>query len=209
MKIKSIYNPERSTVDLAASTADKNCMHPPNTQQLFIGFMQLGLMGFGGVLPLAHRMIVEDKKWLSSTQFTDLLGICQILPGGNIINMAVAIGQRFQGTPGALSAALGLISAPTLIVVLLYQSYAHFQDIVWVQHMIQGLAAAAAGLLFATSIKMLKPILHQISTWLTLGLAVLLMLLLKLPLWLTLILLFAFNCCLLLRQQRSSIREGQ
>ncbi len=175
----------------------------PSSKQLFIGFMQLGLMGFGGVLPLAHRIIVDEKKWLSSENFIDLLGICQILPGGNIINMAVAIGMHFQGYRGALYAVLGLISAPTLIVVMLYQSYAYFQHIVWVQHMIQGLAAAAAGLLFATGIQMLKPIMRQISTWLTLGLAVLLMLLLKLPLLLTLLLLLAFNFCLLLRQHNS------
>lgn len=208
MKIKSVHNAAQARLDVSADNADETGLEFPNPQQLFLGFMQLGLIGFGGVLPLAHQMIVEDKKWLSSAQFTDLLGICQILPGGNIINMAVAIGMRFQGYRGALYALLGLISAPTLIVVALYQSYAYFQDNVSVQHMIQGLAAAAAGLLFATGIKMLKPILHQVSTWLTLGLAVLLMLILKWPLLLTLLMLLALNFCLLLRQHRSS-REGQ
>lgn len=59
----------------------------PITKALFSGFMKLGLMGFGGVLPLAHRLIVEDQKWLNAEEFTNLLGVCQILPGGNIVNI--------------------------------------------------------------------------------------------------------------------------
>jgi len=50
----------------------------PDCKALFTGFMQLGLMGFGGVLPLAHRIIVEDKKWIDEGKFTDLLGVCNL-----------------------------------------------------------------------------------------------------------------------------------
>lgn len=95
-------------------------MNTPNCKALFLGFMKLGLMGFGGVLPLAHRLIVEDQKWLTSEKFTDLLGVCQILPGGNIVNMAVAIGYDFAGVKGAISAIFGLMLAPTIIVISLY-----------------------------------------------------------------------------------------
>ena len=165
--------------------------------ELFTGFMKLGLMGFGGVLPLAHHMIVKEQKWLSSEQFTNLLGVCQILPGGNIINMAVAIGMEFQGIKGALSSVLALIFAPTLIVILIYQLYSHFQSIPTVQHMIQGLAAAAAGLLFATGLKMLKPILKSYLTLFTLTLTIIFMLFLKLPLALTLLILVAVNLFIL------------
>lgn len=169
----------------------------PTSKELFTGFMKLGLMGFGGVLPLAHRMIVDDQKWLSSEKFTDLLGVCQILPGGNIINMAVAIGMEFQGIKGAISSVLGLIFAPTVIVILIYQLYSHFQDIPTVQHMIEGLAAAAAGLLFATGLKMLKPIFKNYLTILTILLTIIFMLFLKLPLALTLIILVVVNLLIL------------
>lgn len=169
----------------------------PTTMELFTGFMKLGLMGFGGVLPLAHHMIVKEQKWLSSEQFTNLLGVCQILPGGNIINMAVAIDMEFQGIKGALSSVLGLIFAPTLIVILIYQLYSHFQSIPTVQHMIQGLAAAAAGLLFAIGLKMLKPILKSYLTLFTLTLTIIFMLFLKLPLALTLLILVAVNLFIL------------
>lgn len=169
----------------------------PNNQELFMGFMKLGLMGFGGVLPLAHRMIVDDRKWLSIEEFTHLLGVCQLLPGGNIINMSVAIGYQFQGIKGAISAVVGLISAPTLIVIILYELYAQFQSIPAVKHMLEGLAAAAAGLLFAMGLKMLRPIMKRYLTWVTIGMTFLFMLVIKIPLLLTLLILVALNITVL------------
>ncbi|RKG40090.1 chromate transporter [Acinetobacter rongchengensis] len=179
----------------------------PNCKALFLGFSKLGLMGFGGVLPLAQRLIVEDQKWLTAEQFTDLLGVCQILPGGNIVNMAVAIGYDFAGLKGAISAVFGLMLAPTIIVISLYQLYAQFQEIPMVQHMIQGLAAAAAGLLFATGFKMLKPMMKSKLTYFTILLTIIFMLLIKLPLALTLLILVAINMVVLTFKQRRMDQE--
>ncbi len=179
----------------------------PNCKALFLRFMKLGLMGFGGVLPLAHRLIVEDQKWLTSAQFTDLLGVCQILPGGNIVNMAVAIGYDFSGVKGAMSAVFGLMLAPTIIVISIYQLYAQFQYIPLVQHMIQGLAAAAAGLLFATGFKMLKPLMKSKLTYFTIILTIIFMLFIKLPLALTLLILVAINIAVLSIKQRRMNQE--
>ena len=169
----------------------------PTSKELFTGFMKLGLMGFGGVLPLAHQMIVEDQKWLDDSQFTNLLGICQILPGGNIINMAVAIGYQFQGLKGAISSVLGLIFAPTIIVVLIYELYSQFQNIPTIKQMIEGLAAAAAGLLFAMAFKLLKPILKSYLTIITIALTFVFMVVVKIPLLLTLLILFVLNFAVL------------
>ncbi len=83
---------------ISHSSADQH--KGPTVAELFFGFFKLGLIGFGGVLPLARRMVVEDRKWLTGEEFTELLGLCQFLPGGNIINMAVAIGSKFQGGRG-------------------------------------------------------------------------------------------------------------
>ncbi|MFC0225939.1 chromate transporter [Serratia aquatilis] len=131
---------------------------PPSKAQLFIGFLTLGLIGFGGVLPLARNMLVEQRRWLSSEKFTELLGLCQFLPGGNVINLSVAVGMEFQGVRGALCALLGLICAPTAIVIGLGVVYARYQNDAHVQHVFAGLAAAAAGLLLSTAIKMLMPL---------------------------------------------------
>lgn len=170
--------------------------HPSN-KELFSGFMKLGLMGFGGVLPLAHQLVVEDRKWLDEDSFTNLLGVCQLLPGGNIINMAVAIGYQFQGTKGAISAVFGLIFAPTIIVILLYELYSQFQTIPVIKHMIEGLAAATAGLLFAMGLKMLRPILKSPLTLVSIILTFIFMLIIKIPMLLTLVILLALNMAIL------------
>jgi chromate transporter len=130
----------------------------PTVAELFFGFFKLGLIGFGGVLPLARRMVVEDRKWLTGEEFTELLGLCQFLPGGNIINMSVAIGSKFQGVTGAFSALFGLIVAPTAIVIGLGVIYDQFNSDPRIQHMFAGLAAAAAGLLISMAIKIVLPL---------------------------------------------------
>jgi len=182
----------------------ENIQTTPDCKALFFGFMKLGLMGFGGVLPLAHRLIVEDQKWLNTEQFTNLLGICQILPGGNIVNMAVAIGYDFQGIKGAISSIFGLMLAPTIIVISLYQIYTHFQAIPTIKHLIEGLAATAAGLLFATGLKMLKPLMKSKLTYFTIILIVVFMLFIKIPLALTLLILVTINMSVLAFQQRQT-----
>ncbi|WP_211462201.1 chromate transporter [Collimonas silvisoli] len=145
-------------------TTDQDIVRPaplPSSRELFHGFLMLGLTGFGGVLPLARRMIVEQRRWLSAAQFTDMLGLCQFLPGGNIINLAVAIGLHFRGVRGAFASLLGLIAAPSAIVIALGVIYQRFQDNPSVQHMFAGLAAAASGLLISMALKMLMPILKK------------------------------------------------
>ncbi|MCO8577522.1 chromate transporter [Burkholderia multivorans] len=128
--------------------------------ELFTGFLSLGLMSFGGALPFARRTIVEERRWLSADEFTDLLGLCQFLPGGNVINLSVAVGMRFRGIPGAFAGILGLIAGPTLVVVALGVLYAKTQNDPRVQHLFAGLAAAAAGLLAAMAVKVAKPLRH-------------------------------------------------
>ena len=131
---------------------------PPSVAGLFLGFLGLGLIGFGGVLPMARRMIVEQRGWLSAQAFAELLGLCQFLPGGNIINLSVAIGLEFHGVAGGVASLLGLIAAPTVIVIALGVLYDRFHDDPHLQHLFAGLAAAAASLLIATAVKMLLPL---------------------------------------------------
>ena len=133
----------------------------PTTGALFRGFLALGLMGFGGVLPFARRMLVEERRWLSGAEFADLLGLCQFLPGGNVINLSVAVGLRFRGAPGAAAALAGLLAAPSVIVVLLGVMYDRFADDPAVRHAFAGLAAAAAGLLVGLAAKLVWPLLRQ------------------------------------------------
>jgi chromate transporter len=133
----------------------------PGVFSLFTGFFGVGMLGFGGVLPLARRMIVEQRRWLSGSEFTDLLALCQFLPGGNIINVSVTIGLRFRGVPGALAALIGLLAAPTAVALALAVIYMRYRDEPLVRRLFAGLAAAAAGLVLATAIKIARPLLGQ------------------------------------------------
>ncbi len=130
----------------------------PGIAALFWGFMSIGIIGFGGVLPWARRMVVEQRRWLTAGEFTDLLGLCQFLPGPNIVNFAVAIGSRFRGAPGAVAAVVGLISLPMVVVVSLGSIYAAYSDHPVVARSAAGLAAAASGLVVATALKIASPL---------------------------------------------------
>jgi chromate transporter len=143
-----------ATADLQVSAPD-----------LFLGFAQTGLRGFGGVLPWARRLVVEERAWLSPGEFTDVLSLCQFLPGPNIVNMSIVIGRRFQGARGAFAAACGLLLPPLVIVLLLaivYQRFAALPAVVAAMH---GLAAAAAGLTLATGLKMLVALRNPRIAW--------------------------------------------
>jgi|GEM_PF-61569 len=130
--------------------------------ELFQGFLTVGLSGFGGVLPWARRMLVEERKWLSERDFSDTLSLCQLLPGPNIVNVAVAVGNRFQGPVGALASFSGLMLAPFAIVLVLAVVYGHYVHFQAVHGLIRGVAAAAAGLVVAVGIKMARPYRAQV-----------------------------------------------
>jgi chromate transporter len=130
----------------------------PTSKELFLGFLGLGMTAFGGALPLAHRMVVERHRWLTEAEFVELLGLCQFLPGGNIINLSVALGMRFRGVKGALSAIFGLIAVPSVVVIMLGILYQHYQHDPNIKHLFAGLAAAAAGLLIQMAVKIALPL---------------------------------------------------
>lgn len=129
---------------------------PPavSLRALFWGFTRVGLSGFGGVLPFARRMIVEGERWLTPEEFNTLLGLCQFLPGPNVINLAVVIGRRFQGAAGAILAPLGLLAAPMVIVLILGWLYDLYGSLPVAQAMLRGICCVGAGLLFAMSLRM-------------------------------------------------------
>lgn len=132
---------------------------PPKTltpKQLFIGFSKIGMSGFGGVLPWARRTIVEQEKWLSPEEFNAMLGICQIVPGPNIMNLGVCVGSRFAGVPGAFAAVLGLLLGPVAIVLLLGILYEHYSYMPIVQGLLRGISAVGVGLIASTGFKMLR-----------------------------------------------------
>ena len=101
----------------------------PGTGELFLRFTQIAVSGFGGVGPWAQRMVVEERGWLSGEEFTDMMSLCQFLPGPNIVNLAVCVGARFHGVRGALAAFAGLMAAPFAIILGLGVLYTQYGDL--------------------------------------------------------------------------------
>lgn len=141
--------------DTQPDPADAAPARPADCAALFFAFNRLALQGFGGVLPVAHRELVERTRWLSPQQFIELLTLGQVLPGPNIINMAIVIGDRFFGWRGALAACAGLLLVPMFIVLglaIAYQQQAAAHPAV--AGALRGMGAVAAGLIVATGWKL-------------------------------------------------------
>ena len=133
---------------------DAPLRQPASCGEVFRVFNRLALQGFGGVLPVAHRELVERERWLSPQQFVELLTLGQVLPGPNIINLALIIGDRQFGWRGAAAACAGLLALPLLIVLALATAYQHFADNPLVAGALRGMGAVAAGLVIATAVKL-------------------------------------------------------
>jgi chromate transporter len=123
----------------------------------------MGLCGFGGVGPIARHVIIEKRRWMTEHDYATLLGMGQILPGGNIINMAILLGDRFQGPLGSIVALSGLIVMPITILLLLTTVYDAFADNPDVRAAMIGAGAAGAGLIIGMCFKMWRSLkLHPV-----------------------------------------------
>lgn len=126
----------------------------PDKRAIFAGFFRVGITAFGGALPQVRRMLVDERRWLDDQEFTVLLGMGQALPGPNVMNIAIAVGKRFRGLSGALSAMAGLLATPMLIILTLAALYDRFAASATAQHVLSGLGAAAAGLMASMGLRL-------------------------------------------------------
>lgn len=128
---------------------------PASPGEIFRVFTRMALQGFGGVLAVAQHHLVERERWLGRTQFVELLSAGQVLPGPNVLNLALMFGDRQFGWRGALAAGAGLLLVPTLLVLLLAAFCTSFADWPAVSGALRGVGAVAAGLVIATGLKLL------------------------------------------------------
>lgn len=129
-------------------------VQPKSPGDLFISFTILALQGFGGVLAVAQRELVERKRWMTNEEFVEEWSVAQIMPGPNIINLSIMLGSRYFGLRGAVAAVLGMLTAPMLVVLLIALLYARFADHPGVAGALRGMGAVAAGLIIAVGLKL-------------------------------------------------------
>lgn len=144
-------------VQPAESAAAQN----PTLWELFLHFMLISAVAFGGVLPWARRKLVDDRRWLNEREFLDTLALCQFLPGPNIVNLSIAVGARFRGLPGSVAAFLGILGLPCIIVVLLGALYSRYGHLPEVGDGLLAVSAAASGMILAMAGKIATPLLRR------------------------------------------------
>jgi chromate transporter len=127
---------------------------PKSLTDLFVSFTLLALQGFGGVLAVVQRELVENKRWMTKEEFIEEWAVAQIMPGPNVINLSITLGSRYFGLRGALVALAGMVTFPLLVVLALALVYAEFAANPQVAGALRGMGAVAAGLITATGLKL-------------------------------------------------------
>lgn len=128
---------------------------PKSPTELFLAFNWLALQGFGGVLAVVQRELVEKKRWLTLEEFVEEWAVAQVMPGPNVLNLGLIMGGRYFGWRGALATVFGLITVPLMIVLALGLIYTRFQDQPQVVGALRAVSAVTAGLIIATGLKLL------------------------------------------------------
>jgi chromate transporter len=134
---------------------------PRSKTDLFVSFTVLALQGFGGVLAVVQRELVEKKRWMTREQFVEDWAVAQILPGPNVVNFCLMIGGRYFGLGGAMASLAGLLMAPLAVVLVLAMAFGGVSDSTWAQGALRGMGAVAAGLIAATGIKLMSALKHN------------------------------------------------
>ena len=135
----------------------------PTLPQLFFGISLIAAQGIGGVLVFARREFVERRRWMTAEEFNETFAFAQLLPGPNVVNLAVIYGQRHHGVIGAVLAFLGMLAAPCALVMFVGAVYAHFADIESLRRILNGISVVASGLILSVVLKISMPLARQRS----------------------------------------------
>ena len=145
---------------------------PDSIRQLFFAMTTLALQGFGGVLAVTQRELVERRRWMSNEQFLEDWAVAQVLPGPNVVNLAVMLGDRHFGVRGALAAVAGMLALPGALLLVVAMVYARFGDHSAMAGALRGMGAVAAGLIGGMGFKLAAALrTHPLGPWLCAAIA--------------------------------------
>lgn len=177
----------------------------PGLGEIALTFAGISSTAFGGGQKASVRQQVLDRGWMDHERFMDGLEIAQVLPGPNILNLALYCGQRVRGIPGAIAAFLGASIPPFIIVLIAGALYFKFSANPYVHGALRGCAAGALGLTIANALELSW---DERADWLRLVLMAITALavsLLKMPLLLVLV---AFGGAGIVREYLRSRRKA-
>jgi chromate transporter len=138
---------------------------PTSLTDLFVSFTLLALQGFGGVLAVVQRELVEHKRWMTRDEFIEDWSVAQIMPGPNVINLALIVGGRYFGLKGALVGLAGMLAVPLVLVLALALVYSQFAEHPGVAGALRGMGAVAAGLIVSTGLRLISALSTNVMGW--------------------------------------------
>ena len=145
---------EDALAPIAAGLRPATLPRPTSLGSLFWAISGIALQGFGGVLAVVQRELVEKKQWLTTEEFVEDWAVSQIMPGPNVVNLALIIGDRYFGWRGALVALAGMLTFPLFVVMVLTIGLAGIGHLPAVQGALRGMGAVSAGLICGTGIRL-------------------------------------------------------
>ena len=135
---------------------------PPSIAVIFGIFFRIGAFSFGGGLSgWVYREIVILRGWLDEDEFMSGLAVSQVLPGANIINLSVYVGQKLRGGLGACAAFFGLICAPFFVVIGIASIYGTLRELSFAEAAMDGIAAAAIGMILIVAGRGIRRASHR------------------------------------------------
>ena len=140
----------------AEPDAEVRADHRIGLPAIFAAFFWLGVTSFGGnTAAWLYYQIVQRRHWVTDAEFLSDVALGRIAPGSGGVNLTVQVGQRLRGGAGAATAVVGLLSGPLVIVLALAAAYTRIGWSPAAHAVLDGIAAAAIGLTFATGLKLL------------------------------------------------------
>ena len=198
--------PMADAPDVTAAGTDPAAPRPQprDCADLFWSFTWLALQGFGGVLAVVQRELVEKKRWMTNDEFVEDWAVAQIMPGPNVVNLSIMIGERYFGWRGAVAALAGMLTFPLILVLAVAVVYAQFASQPAVAGALRGMGAVAAGLIAGMGLKLSSTLRkHPLGLAVCVGLValtVIAMAVLRWPLFWTLLSVGLLACVLTWRK---------
>ncbi|MDU5534628.1 MAG: chromate transporter [Anaerococcus sp.] len=127
--------------------------------KLFLSFLKIGLFSFGGgyaALPIIQEEVVNLNKWLSLSEFNDLITISQMTPGPIAINSATFVGSRIAGFPGALAATFGCVLPSAIIVGTISYFYKKYKNLDAMTNVLYFLRPAIVSMILIAGVQILR-----------------------------------------------------
>ncbi len=164
------HNPMTSEITIPPRTETS----APGFREAFSAFARIGILSFGGPaaqISLMHRVLVEEKRWLSEKQYLNALSFCMLLPGPEAMQLATYAGWRLRGLSGGLMAGLLFVLPGAAIVLALAAIYALYGNVPLVGALFLGVKAAVLVIVVEALIRVAKRALNGWEYWLIAGCA--------------------------------------